>query len=120
MGTLLWTAQTPFENHVWIALFFLVLVAVLFSSLTIKVDDQSVVWYFGPRFWKKKIALSDIKAVAAVATKWYWGYGIRLTPEGWLYTVSGLSAVKVELHSGQVVLLGSTDVNGLMNALGHS
>ena len=120
MGTLLLTAETPFETHVWIAVAFLVLVAVLFSSLTIKVDDQSLVWYFGPKFWKKQIALSDIRSVTAVATKWYWGYGIRLTPNGWLYTVSGLSAVEVELSSGDTVLLGTGDVQGLKSALEHS
>src|SRR4029077_16878889 len=37
---------------------------VLFSSLTVEVSDTALAWYFGPRFWKNTLALSQIKTAA--------------------------------------------------------
>ncbi|WP_406667608.1 hypothetical protein [Gallaecimonas sp. GXIMD1310] len=107
----------PISNYTFIAYGILFFIMVLFSFLTVKVDDEYLIWFFGPWFWKKKVALSDIQSVSEMKTKWYWGYGIRLTPYGWLYTVSGQSAVRVELKSGESFLLGYKTPRSLINAL---
>ena len=95
----------------------LVIVAILFCSLTIRVSDTDVYWHFGPGFWKKSVAVADIRRVRIVKTRWYYGLGIRLVPSGWLYTVSGLTAVELTLHDGGVILLGSDDADNLKTAL---
>jgi len=44
-----------------------------------------------------------------VKNPWYYGWGIRFTPHGWLYNVSGLHAVEIELKNGKKYRIG-TDV----------
>ena len=91
---------------------------VLFSSLTAEVTDRDLTWYFGPRFWKNRLALSDIEKATAIEGKWYWGYGIKyFGPNRWLYNVSGLEAVEVSLKSGGWVRIGTDDPAGLVQAL---
>lgn len=95
----------------------LAIVAFLFSTLNITVNESSIKWSFGPNFWNKSISLSDIKAVKVINTKWYYGLGIRLIPTGWLYTVSGLQAVELSLNDGSIINLGSNEPNKLASAI---
>jgi hypothetical protein len=61
--------------------------AVLFSSLTIEVDDGEVRTHFGPGFWRKRFAVVDVAAVNVTRSAWWEGWGIRITPRGMLYPV---------------------------------
>lgn len=101
----------------WPAYLVIGLVTVLFSSLTISVDDYEVRWYFGPFFWRKSLSLADVKSVKPIRTPWYAGLGIRLLSTGWLYNVSGLSAVEMLLKDGTTVSLGTADPQGLCEAI---
>lgn len=95
----------------------LVVVTVLFSSLTIRVKDETINWFFGPKFWSKSLPLSEVESAQIVATKWYYGVGVRLIPSGWLYTVSGLTAVELTLKDGTKVSLGTGDAENLLAAI---
>jgi len=44
-----------------------------------------------------------------VKNHWYYGWGIRLTPHGVLYNVSGFYAVELRLRTGKEFRIG-TDV----------
>lgn len=91
---------------------------ILFSSMTVRVHENALSWYFGPGFWKKTIPLTNIEKATATKTKWYWGYGIKyFGPKRWLYNVSGTDAVELRLRNGGWVRLGTDDVTGLMQAL---
>ncbi|SET42311.1 hypothetical protein [Thalassotalea agarivorans] len=92
-------------------------VAFLFSSLNISIDETSLYWSFGPGFWRKSISLSDIASARIVDAKWYYGLGIRLIPTGWLYIVSGTKAVEVTLTSGKRISLGSDETDALLAAI---
>ena len=113
------TAPEPF----WFKALFSVLSALLFliglvfSSLTVIVDERALSWHFGLGFWKKTVARSDIADVEAVKTKWWYGWGIRLTPIGWLYNVSGFDAVAVKTKAGAVMMIGTDEPDALVNAL---
>jgi len=96
---------------------FLLFIGWLFSSLTVDVTTDEVRWYFGPGFWKKRLARSDIEEVAPVGTHCWYGWGIRYTPQGWMYNVSGLKAVKVTLQSGKTILIGTDEPDALAAAL---
>ncbi len=89
----------------------------LFGSLTIEVDGEELCHYFGPGFWKKTYLLSDIESVEQVRNSWIFGWGIRLTPHGWLYNVSGLDAVQVQLRSGRKFRIGTDDPQGVISAI---
>jgi len=70
--------------------------AVLFASLTVIVEDDTLRFYFGPGFWERRIPLDDVQRAAPVRTSPIHGWGIHYTPHGWLYNVSGLDAVEIE------------------------
>jgi hypothetical protein len=89
----------------------------VFSSLTVEVSRDELVWFFGPGVWRKTISRSDIESAIHVRNKWWWGWGIHLTPRGWLYNVSGLDAVEVSLRNGTMLRIGSDQVGQLVDAL---
>ncbi|MCB9959924.1 MAG: hypothetical protein H6843_15100 [Rhodospirillaceae bacterium] len=89
----------------------------LFSSLTVEVTRETLSWHFGPGVIRKSLPRSEIAAVHPVPTKWWYGWGIRLTPKGWLYSVSGLEAVAVTRTNGRTTLIGTDDPLGLANVL---
>ena len=108
-GTLIGAMRPPG----WIAGFglavMLVLIATVFTSLTIVVTPRELEHHFGLGFWHKRYPLRDIASVAPVRSRWWYGFGIRLTPHGWLYNVWGLDAVEVRLSSGRTFRLGTDD-----------
>ncbi|PAJ71778.1 hypothetical protein CJF42_24890 [Pseudoalteromonas sp. NBT06-2] len=96
------------------------LAAILFSSLTIRVKEGKVNWFFGPKFWNKTLNISQIESAKEISTKWYCGLGIRLVSTGWLYNVSGLTAVELKLKDGTTVSLGTNDPDNLIKAIEQS
>ncbi|HMJ18121.1 MAG TPA: hypothetical protein VK478_06995 [Gemmatimonadaceae bacterium] len=95
----------------------LVIIAVLFSSLTVAVGDGELRFHFGPGFWRKRIALSDVKAATSTQSSWWEGWGIRVTPRGMLYNVSGTNAVEIELRSGRQFRIGTDEPEALVQTI---
>jgi hypothetical protein len=95
----------------------LIVVGYLFGSMYVRVDDHLLSWQFGPGLWKKTIALNEVVAIAPAQFTWWYGYGIRATPKGWLYRVSGDDAVGVTLRSGKTVFIGTDEPDRLVAAL---
>ena len=95
----------------------LLLVGFLFHGLTIKVDEAHISWAFGPGVAGQKLALEDIVGVKAVQNSYRHGIGIRITHDGWIYSVSGFSAVQLTLKDGSQYRLGTNDQAGLVAAL---
>lgn len=48
---------------------------------------------------------------------WYYGWGIRLPPHGWLFNVSGLDAVEIELAFGRTFRVGTDRPGELAEAI---
>ena len=95
----------------------LVIIAVLFSTLTVEVGDGELRFHFGPGFWTKRVALSDVKAVTSTKSSWWEGWGIRFTFRGMLYNVSGTDAVEIELRSGRSFRIGTDEPEALVQAI---
>jgi hypothetical protein len=95
----------------------LLILAWLFSSLTVIVDDSEVRWYFGPGAWSYRTALADIASARPVRNSWVNGFGIRMGPGFRLYNVSGLDAVELKLKDGNIRRIGTDDPAGLAAAL---
>ena len=91
--------------------------AVLFSSLTVKVTEQELVFYFGPGFWTRRFALDDIIGAEVVRNSALYGWGIRYTHHGWLYNVSGLRAVELEIAGEGQIRIGTDEPEALTQAL---
>jgi hypothetical protein len=90
---------------------------ILFHALTIRIDDGTLTWYFGPRFWTNELSIDEIERVEQVRNSPWMGWGIRRLRDGWLYNVSGLDAVEVETNDGTVVRLGTDEPEALRRAL---
>ncbi len=89
----------------------------LFSSLTVRVTDRELHFYFGPGFWNKRIPLNEITSARAVRNSLWYGWGIRYTPSGWLYNVSGLDAVEIEKTDGARIRVGTDEPAKLVEAI---
>lgn len=109
-----WTTREWWLGVIAIAL---LVVAWLFSSLTIELDDRALVHYFGPGFWRKRVPLADISGVERATSTALEGWGIRITPSGMLYNVAGRDAVEIRLANGRRFRLGTDDPDGLAAAL---
>jgi hypothetical protein len=89
----------------------------LFHSLTVAVDGERVALRFGPGLLGRSFRLERIREAAAVRTRWYHGWGIHLTPRGWLYNVSGLDAVEITFDDGARCLIGTDEPEALVRAI---
>jgi hypothetical protein len=52
-----------------------------------------------------------------VRNPWYYGWGIRITPDGLLYNVSGTRAVEITLTDGSKLRLGTDEPEALCQAI---
>ncbi|PYL56524.1 MAG: hypothetical protein DMF31_12355, partial [Verrucomicrobia bacterium] len=66
---------------------------------------------------RKKVTLAEVAASEPIRIRWWYGWGIHLTPYGWLYNVSGLEAVAITLRDGRKFALGTDDPEGLVTAI---
>ena len=92
-------------------------VLALFSRQTVVVADAHVHVIMGSGIFERDFPLARVAAVAVVRNRWYWGWGIRYTPRGWLYNVAGLDAVELTLASGKHVRIGTDEPARLHAAL---
>lgn len=95
----------------------LAIVLVLFSSLTVEVDDEALRIAFGPGLVRHAWPLDRVQSWRAVRNPWWYGWGIHLTLGGWLYNVAGFEAVEIVLADGRRRRIGTDDPSGLAAAL---
>ena len=95
----------------------MIVIACLFSSLTVEVDEGELRWYFGPGLWIYRLPLADIRDVGIVRNQWWNGWGIRMAPGFRLYNVSGLDAVELRVGPNDIRRIGTDDPQGLAQAL---
>jgi len=66
---------------------------------------------------RKSFQLNEIERYRAVKNPWYYFLGIRYTPRGWLFAVSGSSAIELEMKSGKFFRIGTDEPERLIEAL---
>ena len=93
------------------------LMLLLFGWLTVKVDNEAVTARFGIGLICKKIRISDIQSAIQVRNKWYYGWGMRMGPWGWMYNVSGLDAVEITMKNGGKFRVGTDEAEALARAI---
>lgn len=101
----------------WPFVFLLAAVGYLFHSLTTEIDGSNLACWFGPGLIRRRFNLSDIASAQPVRNKWYYGFGIRYTPHGWLFNVSGLSAVELVFTDGDRFRIGTDRPEELAEAI---
>jgi hypothetical protein len=88
-----------------------------FYKLTIKIDQAALRISFGVGLIRKQVKLAAVAECEPIRIRWWYGWGIHLTPYGWLYNVSGLDAVAIKLHYGRKFVIGTDDPQGLAEAI---
>lgn len=110
-------AQTGWHPVSSVVLALLAGVLLVFWSLTIEIDPMRLRCFFGPGLISRDIPLHEIVSARAVRNRWYYGWGIRLTPHGWMFNVSGLEAVELGLASGRRFRIGTDRPDEVVAAL---
>jgi len=90
---------------------------VLFHSLTAEVDTHAVRIWFGPGIIHRSFSTASIREAATVRSPWYYGWGVRRYPGGWLFNVSGLDAVEITLDDGRRYRIGTNEPEKLLAAI---
>ena len=91
---------------------------ILFYKLRITIHGETLCASFGIGVFRKRVALAQIVGCEPIRIRWWHGWGIHLTPYGWLYNVSGFHAVAITLRNGRKFALGTDDSRGLVDAIG--
>ena len=106
------------ENRIALAVLVLLITAmVAYSSLTVTLTDDTLEMRFGPGLIRRRYRLADVESSRVVRNRFYYGWGTRLTPHGWLYNVSGLDAVEVQFKTGRKVRIGTDEPQALDTAI---
>ena len=95
----------------------LTLVLLLFYRLKVEIDSEYLKISFGIGLVRKKWLLSELSSSAVARNKWWYGWGIRMTPHGWLYNIGGLDAVEIVRTDGGRFRIGTDDAESLNTAL---
>lgn len=85
-------------------------------KLTVEIKDGFLRFWFGVGIFWKKVAIEQI-AYCEPFKGVFGGWGIRITPDGWLYNVSGMKAVTVVLKSGKKIHIGTDEPYRLVEAV---
>lgn len=85
------------------------LLAYAFSALTVEITSTRLSVCFRHGLLRRTIDLADVRDVERITIPWYWGWGIRRTPMGWLYNVQGRDAVRLGLEGGRGFLVGTDE-----------
>lgn len=89
----------------------------LFHSLTVRISKTDLDLRFGIGLVGRSILLNEIAAAEIVRNRWFYGWGIKRTPHGWLYNVSGLDAVQITMKNGRQYRIGTDEPDQLHAAL---
>jgi len=90
----------------------------LFYSLSVTVTPEAIRCSFGIGLISRTIPIHDIETTNKVRNPWYFGWGIRAIPGGWMFNVSGLDAIELKLKSNGngKFRIGTDDPMGLLSA----
>jgi hypothetical protein len=95
----------------------LLLCVAMFHSLTVEVTDETVRVRFGMGPIGKSFPTPAIQEARVVRNPWYYGWGIRWFPRGWLFNVAGFDAVELVMRDRRVYRIGTDQPDELLAAI---
>ena len=110
-------ADMPGSQTVLAATVLMAVLIPVFGWLTVTVEQETVTAGFGIGLIWRRIRIKDIQAAMQVRNKWWYGWGIRAIRDGWMFNVSGLDAVELELKNGRKFRMGTDEPEELLNAI---
>ena len=95
-----------------------VLIYLTFYGMTTSINSEKIIISFGIGLFRKRINLGRIAKVDTSRSPWYYGYGIRLIPNGWMYNVSGPHSVELTFTDrDRIIRIGTQDPQRLKQAI---
>ena len=92
----------------------LLLTWLLFFGMTTEVSNETIIVSFGLGLIRKRIPISRVASAESVRSPWYYGWGIRLIPNGMMYNIDGLESVELRFKdSRRIFRIGSKRPNDL-------
>jgi hypothetical protein len=92
-----------------VVLVVLVITAVVFSTLNVRIAGDTLAWRFGPGLVRFSLPLAQIASVAPGRSSWLAGIGIHWVGSGWVYNVSGRDAVEITKRDGGKLWIGTPE-----------
>jgi hypothetical protein len=87
-----------------------ILIFFLFYGLTTKITSDTITISFGVGLIRKKIQLKRVKTADTIKSPWYYGWGIRIIPNGTLYNISGTDGVELKFNdTNRIIRIGTKD-----------
>ncbi len=109
------TNPIPLWPFIFLIALFLVIIS-LFYRLRININSGVIRVIYGIGVIKFTFRPEVVKAVEVINTPWWYGLGIRFTPNGMLYNIQGSKAVRInytEKGKAKTVMLGSPEPESL-------
>lgn len=103
--------------------FLFVVIGLLFYKLTVELSGAILKLTYGIGLIRIKFQIDALEQTEVIKTPWYWGLGIRMTPNGMLYNIQGSKAVKIEYISKgeqKSVMVGTPEPEQLKKALDNT
>lgn len=108
----------------WVTLIILLILGIsllIFATLRVTISADFLEIRFGTGIIRKRILLKDIQSAEVIQYPWYNGWGLRISLRGeWIYSVSGLRALKILTKSGGKYIIGTDDPEELASAIRKS
>ena len=111
---------TDFKQQAMIGMFIMLIVLGIFAAMSVKVSDQKMKIQFGLGAIRKEFLIRDIETFREVKHPWHYGWGIRYTPRGWIFRVSGNSGIELQMKSGKLYQVGTDEPQKLAEALNQA
>ena len=111
---------TDFKLQAMIGLFIMLIALGIFAAMTVKVSDQKMKIQFGLGAIRKEFLIRDSETFREVKHPWHYGWGIRYTPRGWIFRVSGNSGIELQMKSGRLYQVGTDEPQKLAEALNQA
>lgn len=101
----------------WLGVAVVVLLGVVFSTLTVEVTDRAVRLWFGPGILRRTVPLTELAGAEIASAPWWHGIGLRFTPSGIMYNVAVGRTVDLVFRSGKRVRVGTDRPEELLHAV---
>jgi hypothetical protein len=104
-----------FVAFVVIAAYFIIVA--LFYAFTVEISEEKLKFWFGIGGIRKAYSLEKIRSTKEVVNPWYYLWGIKSIPGGWLYAIGPGTAVEIVFKNSKVIRLGSNQPKELKQAI---
>lgn len=93
------------------------LILAMFYNFAVEISDGKLKFWFGIGVVGKTYPLKEIQSTQEVKNPWYYLWGVKSIPGGWLYAIAPGSAVEIVLKDGKVIRLGTNQPKKLKQAI---